>query len=122
MNEAKEPKLSMKLLDTRQKALAERVQTTELFVNTLGAIAERLQTIDEFAQDLVDVREDVVALKTTQTSGDGSQGLNERIAAIEVKLEVLAASTGLIMPDAIDLPKLLAALRPMAGSMWRTPA
>jgi len=89
MNEAKEqPKLSMKILDTRFKAL----------------------------------KADVDALKGTQTVEDGSQGLDDRIAAIEAKLETLEASTGLIMPDAIDLDKLLSALRPKAGSMWRTPA
>jgi len=71
---------------------------------------------------IAELKAEVDALREMPASEDGSQGLNERMAAIEAKLEALEASTGLIMPDAIDLDKLLSALRPKAGSMWRTPA
>jgi len=91
MNEEvkEQPRLSLKVLDTKYKALQAEVD----------------------------------ALREMLESDDGSQGLNERIAAIEVKLEALGiASTLLLKPGDIDLPALLAALRPLAGSMWRTPA
>jgi len=72
---------------------------------------------------IVELKAEIDALREMPTSEDGSQGLNERIAAIEVKLEALGiASTLLLKPGDIDLPALLAALRPLAGSMWRTPA
>jgi len=69
---------------------------------------------------IAELKAEVDALREIPASEDGSQELNERLAAIEVKLDALAASTGLIKPGDIDLPALLSALRPLAGSMWRT--
>ena len=83
-----QPRLSLKVLDTRYKELQAQVD----------------------------------ALADIEAAEDGSQGFEERVAAIEAKLEAIVPSTGLIVPTQIDMDALVAELQNRFGSQLRAPA
>jgi len=115
-----QPKLSMKVLDTKIAALQAEVDAlkgTQTVEDGSQGLDDRIAAIEAKLTDI-----DAEIMASLPVTAGAIDGLILRITAIEAKLEALAPSTGLITPDGIDLDALLAALRPKAGAMWRAPA